>query len=94
MVCIKPNLDHVVSVVGKFIVNLGHAYWKTLKWMLRYLNIIVSFKLVYKQSTFGGESIKGFVDADYAENMNTRKLISEYIFTLFGTSICSEVSLQ
>ncbi len=29
----------------------------------------------------------GFVDVDYAENLDTRKSLTAYVFTMFGTTV-------
>lgn len=46
--CNILNMMYVVSMVSIFIVNLGHVCWEALKWVLRYLNEIISSRLKYK----------------------------------------------
>lgn len=36
----------------------------------------------------------GYVDADYSGNVDTRKSLSSYVFTLFGTAISWKSTLQ
>lgn len=43
---------------------------------------------MYRLSTHCKDVIEGFVDADYEENVDTRKSLSRYVFTLFGTEVC------
>jgi len=57
-----------------------------LKWTLRYLNGSLKAGLRYKKTTHE-EAITGYVDADFAGNVDTRKSLTEYVFTLFGTTI-------
>ena len=38
--------------------------------------------------------IEGFVDGDFAGCLNTRKSLSGYVFTLFGTAINWKSNLQ
>jgi len=37
MVCNRPNLAYAVSIVNRFMANLGIVHWQALKWILRYL---------------------------------------------------------
>ena len=38
MVCSRPDLAHVVSMISRFMGDPGSAHWEALKWTLRYLN--------------------------------------------------------
>jgi len=49
------------------------AHLKALKWMLRYLKGTMSSGLVYGRSTLDKVVIKGYVDVDYAWNIDTKK---------------------
>jgi len=48
MVCSKPNIAHVISVVSRFMTDLECVDWETLNWVLRYLNGIISLGLMYR----------------------------------------------
>ena len=37
MVCMRPNISHVVGVVSKFLSNIGKEHWAIVKWILMYL---------------------------------------------------------
>ena len=34
MICTRPNIAHAVSVVSKFMANLGKEHWNAVKWIL------------------------------------------------------------
>jgi len=87
MVCSRSNLTHVVSVISKFMSNRRHAYWETLKWILIYLDGTISSSLVYRRLTHNRVVIEGFVDVEYAGNVDTRESLFGYVFTLFGTIV-------
>ena len=38
MICSRPDLAHVVSMISRFMGDPGSAHWEALKWTLRYLN--------------------------------------------------------
>ena len=37
MVCIRPDIAHVVGVVSRYMNNPGKEHWMAVKWILRYL---------------------------------------------------------
>jgi len=51
------------------------------------LNETLKGRLKYTRSQQGRDALKGYVGADYASNIYTRKPLSEFVFTLFGTTV-------
>jgi hypothetical protein len=94
MVCSKPDLAHAVSVLSIFMSNPGQAHWNALKWILRYLNGIITEGLKFKQSNKQGKVVTGFVDGDFAGNLDNMKSTSRYVFILFGTAVSWKANLQ
>lgn len=80
MICTQPDLAHGMSVVSRFMVNPGKMHWSTVRWMFRYLKGTRSHGLLYK----GVESIKypleGYVDANYAVDLDKKKSSTGYVF--------------
>ena len=37
MVCSRPDLAHVLSVVSRYMANPGKEHWNAVKWIFRYL---------------------------------------------------------
>ena len=37
MVCTRPDISHAVSVVSRYMANLGKEHWNVVKWIFRYL---------------------------------------------------------
>lgn len=94
MVCSRPDLAHAVSVVSRFMANPGMTHWNALKWLLRYLNGSLGSGLRFKRSTQVEEALTGYVDADFAGCVDTRKSTTGYVFTLFGTAVTWKANLQ
>ncbi|RDY02273.1 hypothetical protein CR513_14285, partial [Mucuna pruriens] len=88
------DLAHAISIVSQFMANLSQAHWEALKWVLRYFNGSLKFCLGYKKTTQGGNVIVRYVDTNYTGNVDTRKLLFDYMFTSFGATICWKESLQ
>ncbi|CAJ2628030.1 unnamed protein product [Trifolium pratense] len=87
MVCSRPDLSYAISVVSRFMANPGQVHWQALKWVLRYLNGSLKDGLKYTRTDPRRDTLEGYVDADYAGNIDTRKSLSGFVFTLFGTAV-------
>ncbi|GJX04366.1 hypothetical protein Tco_0190282 [Tanacetum coccineum] len=68
MVCMSPDIAYAVSVVSRFLVNLGKNHWEAVKWILRYLCDTTNVGLVYGTDHGNHVDITGFVNSDYAKN--------------------------
>ena len=84
MVCTRPGIAHVVGVVSKFMTRPGKQHWKAVEWILRYLKGSLDISLC-----FIGASLKlqGYVDVDFAGDIDSRKSIIGFVFTLGRTAI-------
>ncbi|CAJ2678716.1 unnamed protein product [Trifolium pratense] len=50
--------------------------------------------LKYTRTDPGRDALEGYVDADYAGNIDTRKSLSGFVFTLFGTAVTWKANQQ
>ena len=91
MMCIRPDIAHVVEVVSKFMSKPGKQHWEAVKWILRYLKGSSDTSIC-----FTGASLKlqGYVDADFAGDIDSRKSTTRFVFTLGGTAISWASNLQ
>ena len=91
MVCTRPDIAHAVGVVSRFMSRPGKQHWETVKWIMRYLRGSLDTCLY-----FTGASLKlqGYVDADFAGDINSRKSIIRFVFTLGGIAISWASNLQ
>ena len=96
MVCTRPDIAHAVSLVSRFMANPGKAHWQALKWILRYIKGSLGRVLVYGgvRNSRRTTAIEGFVDSDYAGCLDSRKSLTGFVFTAFGTAISWKASLQ
>lgn len=94
MVCTRPDLSYVVSVVSRYMHNPGKDHWEAVKWILRYVKGTAGKGLVFDRAKTTTGNVVGFVDSDYAEDLDRRRSISGYIFTLCGGAISWKASLQ
>ena len=91
MVCIRSDIAHEVGVVNRFMSRIGKQHWEAVKWILRYLKGSLDTCLC-----FTGASLKlqGYVDADFADDIDSRKSTTGFVFTPSGTTISWALNLQ
>ena len=85
MVFARPNIAHAVGVVSMFISKPGKEHWTTAKRVFRYLGGTSDYVLCYQGRT--GLDIHGFVDADWAGDLDQIISTSGYVFNIFGVVV-------
>lgn len=60
---------------------LGKNHWNAIKWILRYFKGTCSHGLLYENRGCTKGKLIGYVDADYAADLDRRRSISGYVFT-------------
>ena len=93
MVCSRLDIVHSVSVLSRFMANLGREHWNGFKWLLRYVRGSLGVGLKFGSSK-EGVAIIGYVDLDYAGDLDKRRSTTGYIFILFGGPVSSKSQLQ
>ncbi|KAL5538278.1 hypothetical protein UlMin_045948 [Ulmus minor] len=94
MVCTRPDLAYSASLVSRFMSNPGRGHWKAVKWILRYVKGTSDVGLLYKRCEGSGAKLMGYVDADYAGDLDKRRSLTGYFFTLFGCTVSWKAQLQ
>lgn len=74
--------------------NLGKDHWEAVKWILHYVNGTVKMRLVFDRNKAATYGVTGFVDSDYVGDLDRRKSIYGYIFTMCTGAISWKASLQ
>lgn len=72
----------------------GKEHWAAAKWILRYLKRSTSFGLMYGNSNSTYFELTGYVNVDFAGDLDKRRSISGYIFTLYENTISWKANLQ
>ncbi|KAK3020796.1 LOW QUALITY PROTEIN: hypothetical protein RJ639_047752 [Escallonia herrerae] len=93
MVCTRPNISHAVSMVSRYMGNLGKKHWDTVKWIFRYLAGSTNFGIMFDRDGAKGE-VSGFVDSNYAEDLDSMRSMTGYVFTFYGGPIFWKSVLQ
>src|ERR1700738_3846462 len=86
MVCIRPEITHAVGVLSRFMSKLGKEHWTAVKRGFRYLRGTSDYGLCYQRRPGLDRvlDIHGFVDTDWAGDLDQRRSTSGYVFNLFG----------
>lgn len=93
MVCTRPDIAQAVGVVSKYMSNPGKEHWKAVKWILRYLKGTKSMGIVFERKK-GAEFVAGYVDSDYAADLDKRRSTSGYVFTIASGPVSWRSMLQ
>ncbi|XP_075083452.1 secreted RxLR effector protein 161-like [Nicotiana tabacum] len=84
MLCTRPDICFVVSMVSRFQSNPGREHWTAVKHIIKYLKRIRDYMLVYHS---GDLAPIGYTDSDFQSDRDSRKSTSRYVFTLGGGAI-------
>jgi hypothetical protein len=89
MVCTRSDIAHAMGVLRRYMSKPGKEHWTTVKRVFRYLHGSTSYGLFY-QGRPGLDrvlDIHGFVDANWAGDLDCRRSTSGYVFNLFRGEI-------
>jgi hypothetical protein len=70
LVCSRHYLSHAMSVVARYMSNLGKEHWKVVQWIFRYLCGSLSACLYFGKY---GNGLIGYVDSDYGGDLDWRR---------------------
>ena len=82
----RPDIQHAISILAQFGANPGKAHLEAFKRLLRYLNGTAHFGLTLSGKNDSVDLI-GWTDADWAQDPETRRSVSGYVFDVAGGSV-------
>ena len=82
MVCSCPDLAYAVNAVNKHMAKLGKEHSKSVQWIMRYLRGSISVCLQFGKTR---DAVVGYVDYDYVGNLDKRRSLIGYLFTIKGS---------
>jgi hypothetical protein len=96
MVCNRPNIAHAMGVLSRYMSKVGKEHWTIVKRVFMYLHDTTSYGLCYhgRPKMDRVLDIYGFVDVDWARDMNHKIYTSGYVFNLFGREISWMIKIQ
>ena len=94
MVLTRPDISHDVSLVSRFMANPGYEHWRVVQWIMRYLKGTLEVSLVYSGEDKNRHTLIGYVNADFAGDLDKRRSQTGYLFTLEGCTISWKAILE
>ncbi|GKB42903.1 hypothetical protein Tco_0887845 [Tanacetum coccineum] len=91
MICTRPDIAHAVGVVSRYMVEPGREHWEAVKRIIRYIKGTSDVALCFGESDL---IVKGYVDSDYAGDLDGSKSTTRYVFTLSGGTVSWVSKLQ
>ncbi|GJW01215.1 retrovirus-related pol polyprotein from transposon TNT 1-94 [Tanacetum coccineum] len=91
MICTRPDIAHAVGVVSRYMAEPGREHWEAVKRILRYVKGTSDVALCFGDSDL---TITGYVDSDYAGDLDGSKSTTGYVFTLSGGTVSWVSKLQ
>ena len=91
MVCSRPYLSSAISAINMYMAKRGKEHWKAIQWIMRYLRGSSSVCLQFGRTRDG---VTGCVDSDYARDLNKRRSLTRYVFTIGGCAISWKATLK
>ncbi|KAH9781414.1 hypothetical protein KPL71_008457 [Citrus sinensis] len=91
MICTRPDIAQAVGAVSRYMANPGGEHWITVKKIMRYIRGTSDVALCYGGSEF---TVRGYVDSDFAGDLDKRKSTTGYVFTLAGAAVSCVSTLQ
>jgi len=84
MICTRPYIAQAMGVVSRFMASPGQEHWNIVKRILRCVRGTSDAALCFRGSEF---IVKGYVNSDFAGNLDKRKSTIGYVFTLAGVAV-------
>jgi hypothetical protein len=88
---VRPDISHVSGLLGRFSANPTTQHWSAGMHVLRYLAGTKSLGLTW---TKGQGEVVGFVDSDFAGDLDGHKSTSGFVFLAEGAAISWKSKLQ
>ena len=82
-----PDLAYTVAALSRHAACPGNNHQRALDRAFRYLQATSDWKLVFQRGIAKGKTLHGFIDTDWATDINDWKLTSGYVFLLVGAAI-------
>jgi hypothetical protein len=91
MVCFRPELSYAMSLVSRYMANHGKEHWKAVQWIFRYLRGTSKACLKFGRT---GKGLVGYVDSNYAADLDKRRSLIGYVFTVGDCAMSWRATLQ
>jgi hypothetical protein len=81
----RPDIAYTVGALARYMAKPTMQHWQAAKGLLRYLAGTANYNITYGAAE--DTSLKGYCDADYGGDINTRRSTTGYVFVLNGGAV-------
>lgn len=74
--------------------NSGREHWNATKYVLRFVKVTSDVGLFYRRANEDAAKLRGYVDVDFVGDLDKRRSLTGYLFTLFGCAVSWKAQLQ
>ena len=78
MVCTRSDFSQPMNIVSRYMHDPG----RVIGWILQYIKGTIGVGLFFRKDVGGKQECTGYVDSDYAGDLDNRRSITGYVFTL------------
>lgn len=78
----RPDIAFAVNLVSRFQNNPGQVHWNAVKRIFRYLKGTANYGIEYSPVANNNCHLVGYSDSDFANDVDTRKSTSGYVFKI------------
>jgi hypothetical protein len=83
-VCSRPDLSYAMSIVSRYMSNPGKEHRSAVQWIFRFLRWTAGHCLQFGRTAKG---LIGYVDSDYAGDLDRRRSLTCYVFTVGSCAV-------
>jgi hypothetical protein len=83
-----PDIAYAMAALGRHAANPGTEHQHALDRAFKYLRATSDWELVFQRGMHKGSTLNGYVDADWASDVNDCKSTSGFVFMLAGGAVC------
>ena len=94
MVSTRPDIAYGVGLISRFMSRPGRIHWQAVKWLLRYLKETTNLRLLFEKDENTDCKTEGYCDSNFAGDLDKRRSLFGYVFTLGGNTVNWKSSLQ
>ncbi|XP_061368718.1 secreted RxLR effector protein 161-like [Gastrolobium bilobum] len=94
MIGTRPDIAYGVSMISRFMSKPCKEHWSAVKWLLRYFNGSINCCLNFSAFDSNDFNIVGYCDSDYATDLDKRRSLTGFVFTVGGNVVSCKCNLQ
>ncbi|XP_073138583.1 secreted RxLR effector protein 161-like [Henckelia pumila] len=94
MISTRPDISYGLGLLSRFMSKPSREHWQAINWLLKYLKGSSKLKLKYSKLPTYLCEVVGYCDLDYASDLDKRRSISSYVFTVDGNVVIWKSNLQ